>query len=66
MEQKNSLRRDKTVRFCPFVLLTLPPTPDADDEATGELQADFPTSHGFMDFHTSLPAGFRETVAVSY
>jgi hypothetical protein len=50
MEQKNSMRRDKTVRFCPFVLLALPPSPDADDEATGDLQADFPTSHGFMDF----------------
>lgn len=52
MEQKNSLRRDKTVRFCPFVLLASPPSPGADDEATGDLQADFPTSHGFMDFQS--------------
>ncbi|KAI1694566.1 hypothetical protein Ddc_22013 [Ditylenchus destructor] len=50
MEQKNSLRRDKTVRFCHFMLIVLPP--DSDDEAAGNLQADFSASHGFVDFQS--------------
>jgi hypothetical protein len=48
MEQKNSLSRDKTVRFCPSMLIVL--QPDADDEAARDLQADFTASHGFVDF----------------
>jgi hypothetical protein len=48
MAQKNSLCRDKTVPFCPSMLIVL--QADADDEAARDIQTDFPASHGFVDF----------------
>ena len=54
MEQNSFRCRDKTVRFCRPTMDSV--LPGRGDEATSDLQTDFPVADGFVDFQSRRPS----------